>query len=477
MASVRKMELPTGEYAYTPGGRIAIEVGLCRSSDYFVPGRTLDTVLEESATALKLRIGYVEDVLKPEKYLSPEFTEVAFATLDKTSGKVDESDAEKILELLEASDYAKSSDTFVNALIFAVNAAAINNPYAYEEIKKSKLLDESIGYGHAKTRTPFLYWMMVHELDYLEKLLKTSRDILMFNIDILPVKEFLSRYKENAIPTSVVSKLNEMSATFIALRGDSKKQLINIAQYITQKEGGNNAKLFVDWVEGWFKLAANASNSSYGIGFTGFAEKFYALLTAYGYDSKHLTDYLTRQSFYYGDFTFPSTQVIELFDYLRVGKESGIKTEAYPSHVKKAHNCIVNNRNAFVNLSFEASKAFSSVCAENAALYATKMGDYIVAFPKEPKDLFLEGATLNHCVGGYVSPVIQRQSIVAFLRKKDDPDTPLYTIEIKDGKVIQAKGNYNADVPPDIIALLHQIEKRWCMRATKALKKGEEEDD
>lgn len=473
MAYVRKLEMLTGEVFYTPGGKFAVDVGLCKADEYFAPGKTLNAKLEESATALKLRLGYVEDVFKREGYLSPEFTEVAFATLDKTTGKVEESDSEKILSLLENAS-KNSIEGFMNVLIFAVNAAAINNSYAYQEIKKSDILNSSISYGsYMRQRTPFLYWMMVHELDYFEKLLKTSKDILMFNIDCMGVKEFLSKYKENAIPSSVLMKISELEKNYYTVRGEAKKTLIKISQYITQNENGNNAKLFIDWIEGWLKLS---HGDTYRVGLSNFAENFYKLLTIYRYDSKHLTDYLTRQSFYYGDFSFPSNQVTELADYLQIAKENGLHFETYPAHVQKAHNCIISNKNAFATLSAEAAKKFSDVCAENEAKYATKIGDYVVTFPKNPKDLFFEGASLNHCVGGYVSPVMERQTIIAFLRKKETPEVPLYTIEIKEDTVIQAKGNYNADVPSEIIDLLHQIEKRWSTRTKKALKKGEEED-
>lgn len=476
MASVRKLTLPSGNTLYSPGGKVAIDVGLCDERDFNSREITISAKLEETATHLILTLGYMSDVIKPEGVISWEFQELSTSTLDKSTGEVVESDPEKILSFF--SDYSRiDTDTGICVLNFAVNVAYINNRYAYEAIKNSEILKyNNLGYSRIRTRTIFLYWMMVHELDFLEKLLKTSKDILYFNIDDMDVREFLSKYKDNAIPSGVLAKINSMSEKNYTIRGDTKNTLIRVVQHITQNEDGNNAKLFIDWLDAWIDLGTSADPYHSKPHIDGFLDKMLDMLIKRGYSSKPLLDYLTRQTFYYGNFSLPTEELTQLCDYLKIGDEVSVTTEQFPSQVRKAHNCIIANRNAFTKISPEKAKAFSEACAESAAKYATKMGDYVVAFPKEPKDLFIEGTVLNHCVGGYVNPVLQRETIVGFLRKKSEPDTPLYTIEIKNGVVIQAKGAYNADVPPDIATLLKQVEKRWSLRGAKALKEGEEED-
>ena len=59
---------------------------------------------------------------------------------------------------------------------------------------------------------------------------------------------------------------------------------------------------------------------------------------------------------------------------------------------------------------------------------------------------------LHHCVSNYVNAVIEGRSIVMFIRKDDDEETPYYTAEvICDGvsaKITQVKGNMNTNPDP-----------------------------
>ena len=68
--------------------------------------------------------------------------------------------------------------------------------------------------------------------------------------------------------------------------------------------------------------------------------------------------------------------------------------------------------------------------------------------PKTAAEIVEEGHALHHCVGGYVSRVANKECMILFLRKKEEPDKPFYTIEIKNGAVQQIHGYDNCDPPP-----------------------------
>ena len=53
-----------------------------------------------------------------------------------------------------------------------------------------------------------------------------------------------------------------------------------------------------------------------------------------------------------------------------------------------------------------------------------------MTYPKTISDLFEEGRVLNHCVGSYGDAIKSGNSIVLFIRKKKEIDTPYFTLEV-----------------------------------------------
>lgn len=64
--------------------------------------------------------------------------------------------------------------------------------------------------------------------------------------------------------------------------------------------------------------------------------------------------------------------------------------------------------------------------------------------PQHLIDIITEGQALHHCAGAtdrYFDRIMQRETYICFLRKKEDPDTPYYTIEVEpDGTIRQHRG-------------------------------------
>lgn len=68
-----------------------------------------------------------------------------------------------------------------------------------------------------------------------------------------------------------------------------------------------------------------------------------------------------------------------------------------------------------------------------------------VHVPEDGKDIIAEGAKLSHCVGGYVVSHAEGVTTILFIRKKSEPETPYFTVEIdlKTARVIQCYGYKN----------------------------------
>ncbi len=72
-------------------------------------------------------------------------------------------------------------------------------------------------------------------------------------------------------------------------------------------------------------------------------------------------------------------------------------------------------------------------------------------------ELIKEGLLLNHCVAGYAKDVASGKTNIFFIRKKDEPDTPYYTLEWCDGKIIQDHGYDNRLQTKEI----KEFEQKW----------------
>ena len=94
-------------------------------------------------------------------------------------------------------------------------------------------------------------------------------------------------------------------------------------------------------------------------------------------------------------------------------------------------------------------------------------GEYIIIQPKSIEEIVAEGRVLSHCVGGYADRHANGVLSIMFLRKKAEPQTPYYTIEVSSGyKIVQCRGYKNNMVniggeekPQEILEVEKQYQK------------------
>lgn len=141
--------------------------------------------------------------------------------------------------------------------------------------------------------------------------------------------------------------------------------------------------------------------------------------------------------------------LVTLDDYARMQQEmTGGNYERYPKGLKMSHD--IAARNHRVKQSNAFAERFASVCESIKSLEFSDK-EFSIVLPKSVNDIVNEGAALNHCVASYVSGVVDRQYSIVFLRKADELDKPLVTVQISaDGKtVLQSRGHSNRDLTAD----------------------------
>jgi len=98
--------------------------------------------------------------------------------------------------------------------------------------------------------------------------------------------------------------------------------------------------------------------------------------------------------------------------------------------------------------------------ASNNDKYAWENEEFKVLIPHDITELYEEGRKLSHCVGTYGKVVAEGRSVVAFIRKTSDVDTPLCTIEIRQNAIVQARGMSNR--PAENIPKMKTFIKAWA---------------
>lgn len=88
-------------------------------------------------------------------------------------------------------------------------------------------------------------------------------------------------------------------------------------------------------------------------------------------------------------------------------------------------------------------------------IYEYDGAEYIIRVPEGAEDILRESQFLDHCIRRgtrYFERIATRESYIFFMRKKADPNTPWYTLEVEPGGTVRQKRSYSNDQYPDLEA-------------------------
>ena len=180
-------------------------------------------------------------------------------------------------------------------------------------------------------------------------------------------------------------------------------------------------------------------------------------------------DYIERQNtnFYsYRDY-------LDACQYL--GLDMNEEKNRYPHDFKRWHDIRIDEYNtAKAMKDAEERKAlyekFAAVASKYLGLEYDKKSVYIAVIAQNPSDLIREGELIHHCVGrmGYDQKFAREESLIFFIRTKEQPDVPFVTIEYspKQKRVLQCYGN-NGTKPDD--GVIEFVNKKWLPYANRKI--------
>ena len=153
----------------------------------------------------------------------------------------------------------------------------------------------------------------------------------------------------------------------------------------------------------------------------------------------------------------------EFHDYVTMVSRISPKYEKYPKNFLTTHKIACRNYNRlkehFEELDFQKriDKTLEYAC-----------GDYKFVYPETTQDIKDEAVQQNNCVASYIKRVIDGQCHILFMRRKDDLTHSLVTIEVRDNKIVQAKGKFNRDVTSEEQEAIDKWNKKFEKKEEEA---------
>lgn len=130
-----------------------------------------------------------------------------------------------------------------------------------------------------------------------------------------------------------------------------------------------------------------------------------------------------------------------LRDYYSMANGIGRNVKKYPKYLKSMHDIITANYNSFKKKYDE--KLFENLMKPELEFEGK---EFCIIIPRNSKELVREGTSNCNCVSSYVDRILRNETYLMFLRKTDNKENSLVTLEYQNNSIIQAKGSYNRPV-------------------------------
>ena len=198
--------------------------------------------------------------------------------------------------------------------------------------------------------------------------------------------------------------------------------------------------------------------------------------------------YLVKQSEKSGD---DISHVLQVWnDYLSMAKRLGM--DIHDSIIYRTRDLQLRHKEAVLKIEemkrgirrrelVEKYVGFQKHLIDLKEKYEFSDGEYQVIAPKSIDDILYEGDTLHHCVNKtdtYFDRIVSKESYILFLREKENPKVPFYTLEVEpDGTIRQKRAEFNRqnkDIDK-VTSFLTLWQKEIQKRLTKKDRKSTEE--
>lgn len=150
---------------------------------------------------------------------------------------------------------------------------------------------------------------------------------------------------------------------------------------------------------------------------------------------------------YYSKWYLLSTWNDYIRDCIQLGLDTSDDAVKFPKNLYQAH------QNTIKQVKLKANEELTAKIAQRCKLLQ-KMKFEALGFILRPatssQELIDEGKALHHCVGTYAEKYANGQTNILLLRKINELDKPFYTMEVRNGNIVQCRGLRNCSPTADV---------------------------
>ncbi|AZS17408.1 PcfJ domain-containing protein [Paenibacillus lutimineralis] len=160
-------------------------------------------------------------------------------------------------------------------------------------------------------------------------------------------------------------------------------------------------------------------------------------------------------------------------DYLDECKELGMDTKI--EHILAPNNIYRAHQKTTEKVRMKRDKAMNIKIAnrlDELNEYYFESDGFILRPAESATELFKEGEALKHCVGGYTRRYASGETDIFVIRKASSPDVPFYTMEIKNGEIIQTRGLRNCKMTREVQRFVDDFKNIKLSRKKNRVKVG-----
>lgn len=164
-------------------------------------------------------------------------------------------------------------------------------------------------------------------------------------------------------------------------------------------------------------------------------------LNKLGFSNKEIHSYIVKADRYQA---IAPKETLEIWrDYISMCKHIDIPYKKFPNSLKKEHDLAIRN---YEYIKTEKIEEQFQTRVDELSKYEYEDEKYMIVAPKKTEDVIREGEVLRHCVSSYIENIANGYTSVLFIREKNNPDKPFYTLELRDDSIVQVRGFANRSV-------------------------------
>jgi hypothetical protein len=179
---------------------------------------------------------------------------------------------------------------------------------------------------------------------------------------------------------------------------------------------------------------------------------FESLLGSMGYKPKPLFLYLDRLHTF--EAISPNFVIRELYDYAKQYSSLSMKFDRYPTNFLTTKT--IADR-TYRRLKIQVDEEKFTTTYDESLEWSYK--NWVFICPKKAQEIKDEAVMQNNCVASYIQDVLDGSDHIIFMRRKEDPDKSVVTVEVVNNEVVQAYERFNNPLNNEERDVLNKYQK------------------